>query len=142
MNDIVNLIINSSTSVVVIAYFIFRDYKWNNQLIQTLTKIETLLESLISYAMNKGLALPEDHNVLLNKLLEALRIDSYEPSQEPVSEELEEILTRHPDAEFVQLQINYADWDNPGVASKTNFDICRYVIQYCSVDSCTGTNAF
>ena len=44
MNDIVNLIINSSTSVVVIAYFIFRDYKWNNQLIQTLTKIETLLE--------------------------------------------------------------------------------------------------
>lgn len=46
MNDIVNLIINSSTSVVVIAYFIFRDYKWNNQLIQTLTKIETLLEEL------------------------------------------------------------------------------------------------
>jgi hypothetical protein len=46
MNDIVNLIINSSTSVVVIAYFIFRDYKWNNQLIETLTKIETLLEEL------------------------------------------------------------------------------------------------
>ena len=55
-------------------------------------KIETCLESLLCYAMNKGLALPEDHNVLLNKLLEALRIDSYEPSQEPVSEELEEIL--------------------------------------------------
>lgn len=46
MNDIVNLIINSSTSVVVIAYFIFRDYKWNNQLIETLAKIETLLEEL------------------------------------------------------------------------------------------------
>ena len=55
-------------------------------------KIETLIESLISYAMNKGLALPEDHTVLLNKLLEALSIDSYEPSQEPQSEDLEEIL--------------------------------------------------
>lgn len=46
MNDIVNLIINSSTSVVIIAYFIFRDYKWNNQLIETLTKIETVLDDI------------------------------------------------------------------------------------------------
>lgn len=46
MNDIVNLIINSSTSVVIIAYFIFRDYKWNNQLIETLTKIEDMLENI------------------------------------------------------------------------------------------------
>lgn len=46
MNDIVNLIINSSTSVVIIAYFIFRDYKWNNQLISTLTKIEDTLEEI------------------------------------------------------------------------------------------------
>ena len=55
-------------------------------------KIEILLESLISYAMNKGLALPEDHTVLLNKLLEVLNIDSYAPSDEPQSEDLEEIL--------------------------------------------------
>ena len=46
MNDIVNLIINSSTSVVIIAYFIFRDYKWNNQLIETLTKIQAILDDL------------------------------------------------------------------------------------------------
>lgn len=46
MNDIVNLIINSSTSVVIIAYFIFRDYKWNNKLVESLTKIETLLEDI------------------------------------------------------------------------------------------------
>lgn len=46
MNDIVNLIVNSSTSVVIIAYFIFRDYKWNNQLISTLTKIEDTLEDI------------------------------------------------------------------------------------------------
>lgn len=50
MNDIVNLIINSSTSVVIIAYFIFRDYKWNTQLIETLTKIEKILDDM----QNKG----------------------------------------------------------------------------------------
>ena len=54
--------------------------------------IETWIESLLCYAMNKGLALPEDHTVLLNKLLEVLAIDSYEPSGEPLSEDLEEIL--------------------------------------------------
>ena len=38
---------------------------------------------------------------------------------------LEELLEKHPDAEFVQLQINYADWENPGVASKKNLEICK-----------------
>ncbi len=38
---------------------------------------------------------------------------------------LEELLEKHPDAEFVQLQINYADWENPGVASKRNYEICK-----------------
>jgi len=38
---------------------------------------------------------------------------------------LEQLLEAHPDAEFVQLQINYADWENPGVASRRNLDICR-----------------
>lgn len=53
MNDIVNLIINSSTSVVIIAYFIFRDYKWNNKLVETLTKIETILDDLNSKGVKK-----------------------------------------------------------------------------------------
>ncbi len=38
---------------------------------------------------------------------------------------LEMLLEEHPDAEFVQLQINYADWENPGVASRRNLEICR-----------------
>ena len=38
---------------------------------------------------------------------------------------LEKLLDAHPDAEFVQLQINYADWENPGVASRRNWEICR-----------------
>ncbi len=38
---------------------------------------------------------------------------------------LEELLQKHPDAEFVQLQINYADWENPGVNSRINYEICK-----------------
>ena len=38
---------------------------------------------------------------------------------------LVELLEKHPDAEFVQLQINYADWENPGVASRENYEICQ-----------------
>jgi predicted aldo/keto reductase-like oxidoreductase len=38
---------------------------------------------------------------------------------------LEELLEKHPDAEFVQLQINYADWENPGVAARRNWEICK-----------------
>ena len=38
---------------------------------------------------------------------------------------LEKLLSKYPDTEFVQLQINYADWENPGVASRTNWEICK-----------------
>ena len=38
---------------------------------------------------------------------------------------LEALLTAHPDVEFVQLQINYADWENPGVAARRNLEICK-----------------
>ena len=55
-------------------------------------KIETCIESLISYAMNRGLAEPVDHQVLLNRLLDLLRMDDYTPSQDIQSEDLEEIL--------------------------------------------------
>ena len=40
-------------------------------------------------------------------------------------EELEEILLKHPEAEFVQLQINYADWDNPAIQSRKCYEIAR-----------------
>lgn len=40
-------------------------------------------------------------------------------------EELEEILTAHPEMEFVQLQINYADWDNPAIQSRRCYEIAR-----------------
>ena len=38
---------------------------------------------------------------------------------------LAHLLTIHPDVDFVQLQINYADWENPGVASRECYEIVR-----------------
>ncbi len=55
-------------------------------------KIETYIDSLVSYAMNTGLAEPWDHQVLLNRLLDLLGKDDYEPTDEPQTEDLEEIL--------------------------------------------------
>ncbi len=38
---------------------------------------------------------------------------------------LDKVLTEHPEAEFVQLQINYADWENPSVTSRANYEVAR-----------------
>ena len=40
-------------------------------------------------------------------------------------EELDEILNAHPEAEFVQLQINYGDWENPAVQSRRVYETAR-----------------
>ena len=56
-------------------------------------KIDCYIDSLVSYAMNHGLAEPVDHQVLTNRLLDILRKDDYEASDEPQTEDLEEILT-------------------------------------------------
>ena len=40
-------------------------------------------------------------------------------------QELEEILQKHPEMEFVQLQINYADWDNPAIQSRGCYEVAR-----------------
>ena len=36
---------------------------------------------------------------------------------------LDELLTEHPDVEFVQLQINYADWEDPTVQSRRCYEV-------------------
>ncbi|MBQ6678960.1 MAG: aldo/keto reductase [Lachnospiraceae bacterium] len=38
---------------------------------------------------------------------------------------LDRLLTAHPEVEFVQLQINYADWENPSVTSRANYEVAR-----------------
>ena len=40
-------------------------------------------------------------------------------------EELDALLSAHPEMEFVQLQINYADWDDPVVRSRENLEVAR-----------------
>ena len=41
------------------------------------------------------------------------------------AEELDEILTKHPEAEFVQLQINYADWESNNIQSRKCYETAR-----------------
>ena len=38
---------------------------------------------------------------------------------------LDAILSEHPDVDFVQLQINYADWENPRITSRANYEVAR-----------------
>lgn len=38
---------------------------------------------------------------------------------------LDKLLTEHPEVDFIQLQINYADWENPSVQSRANYEIAR-----------------
>ena len=40
-------------------------------------------------------------------------------------EELDAILNAHPEMEFVQLQINYADWENPAIQSRACYEVAR-----------------
>ena len=38
---------------------------------------------------------------------------------------LDQLLTEHPDVDFVQLQINYADWESKKAASRANYEVAR-----------------
>lgn len=38
---------------------------------------------------------------------------------------LEEILTAHPEVEFVQLQVNYLDWDNESIQSRKCYEVAQ-----------------
>jgi len=40
-------------------------------------------------------------------------------------EALDELLTKHPDVDFIQLQINYADWEDPGITSRANAEVAQ-----------------
>lgn len=46
MDEIVNLILNSSVSIIVIAFFMYRDLKFNQQLVTTLTALIDTVNAL------------------------------------------------------------------------------------------------
>lgn len=45
ITDIVNLFVNNGVAIAVIVYFMFRDYKFNQNMIELLTAIKSTLES-------------------------------------------------------------------------------------------------
>lgn len=53
------------------------------------------------------------------------RIKHYGFSFHGGPELLDQLLTEHPDVEFVQLQINYADWESPKVRSREVYEVAR-----------------
>lgn len=46
MESIINLMVNNGIAVVVVAYFMIRDYKFNNELIKTMTTITDSLNEI------------------------------------------------------------------------------------------------
>lgn len=38
---------------------------------------------------------------------------------------LDKLLTEHPETDFVQLQINYADWEDRSILSRANYEVAR-----------------
>lgn len=46
MNDIVNLIVNNGVAVVVVAYFLFMNYKYFDKLTAALTEITVTLKNI------------------------------------------------------------------------------------------------
>ena len=50
------------------------------------------IDALACYAVNHGLAQPEDWTCLINRLLDAMALDDYIPSEETLPEDLETIL--------------------------------------------------
>jgi predicted aldo/keto reductase-like oxidoreductase len=61
----------------------------------------------------------------VKKLKEQGKIRHYGFSFHDTADNLETVLNKHPDAEFVQLQINYLDWDSEEVQSERVYDVAK-----------------
>lgn len=59
------------------------------------------------------------------KLKEEGKIKHFGISFHDRAEILETILKEHPEIEFVQIQFNYIDYEDPAIQSKKCYDICR-----------------
>ena len=46
MEEMVNLIVSNGMSVVIIAYFLYKDYKFNDQILKVLGEVKEVLASL------------------------------------------------------------------------------------------------
>ena len=69
-----------------------------------------------------------DRNDLWNWALEQKQAGKFKHlgfSAHATAEELDQLLTDHPEMEFVQLQLNYADWENPVIQSRRCYKVAR-----------------
>lgn len=46
MNDFINLIVNNGIAVVVVGYFMYRDTKYQGELVKTMTQIQDSLNAI------------------------------------------------------------------------------------------------
>lgn len=46
MSDIINMVVNNGVAVVIVAYFIYKDNKFNDTLVKSLTEITTTLKTM------------------------------------------------------------------------------------------------
>ena len=54
-------------------------------------------------------------------------------------EHLDRLLTQHPDVEFIQLQVNYADWEQSNVWSRGNIEVAqRHGVPYTIMEPIKG----
>jgi predicted aldo/keto reductase-like oxidoreductase len=96
------------------------------------TSLDRLGVDFLDFYLLHGLGLKLNEKIeklgawdFVKKLKAEGRIRHYGFSFHDTPEALDTLLTRHPDAEFVQLQINYLDWENPGVRSRELFETAR-----------------
>ena len=59
------------------------------------------------------------------KMKEEGKVKNFGFSYHGDPELLEKLLTEHPQVDFVQLQINYVDWDDRAIYSGANYEVCR-----------------
>ena len=54
MEDFINLIVNNSMAVVIMAYFLYKDYKFNDNIVNVLNEMKEVLITLKMYHKQEG----------------------------------------------------------------------------------------
>lgn len=54
MEEMVNLIVSNGMSVVIIAYFLYKDYKFNGQILNVLGEVKEVLSALKTWHESEG----------------------------------------------------------------------------------------
>ena len=52
MNDLINMIVSNGVAVVIVAYFLYKDYKFNGQLVELMQEIREVLSIISTKEIN------------------------------------------------------------------------------------------